>query len=90
MADDVLSWILGALLVLAAVLQISLARKKGEPLSLGWSIQAFIFPAIWLGALGAYYFGLGDYLFPAVMLGLVEELICWAVKRKLRKAKDNT
>lgn len=85
MAERGLSWLLGVLLLIAAVLQICLEKKRGQPLSLGWSIQAFVFPVIWIIALLVYEFGLGDYLFPAVMLGLVEELICWAVKRKKRK-----
>lgn len=82
MADRVLSWVLGFLLLLAAVLQILLEKKRGQPLSLGWSIQAFIFPALWIGALIVWRLGLGDYLFPAVLLGFLEELVFWFIKRK--------
>lgn len=82
MADRILSWFLAFLLLLAAVLQILLEKKRCQPLSLGWSIQAFVFPVIWIGALVIWQLGWGDYLFPAVLLGFLEELICWGIKRK--------
>lgn len=87
MDDIVLLWILEILLLLASVLQILLAKKRGQPLSPGWKIQSFAFAILLLAALVVFQTGNGDYIFPAVLLGLLEELVCWAIKRRRRKAE---
>ena len=76
--------VLEVLLVVASVLQILLAEKKKQPRSLGWKLQAFVFPAMLLVGLVLYTQG-KDYIFPLVMLGLVEELVCWGIRRKQKK-----
>ena len=84
MQDFYLLCVLEVLLVAASVLQILLAEKKQQPRSLGWKLQAFVFPAMLLVGLVLYTQG-RDYVFQLVMLGLVEELVCWGIRRKQGK-----
>ena len=84
MQDFYLMCVLEVLLLVASVLQILLAEKKKQPRSLGWKVQAFVFPAMLLVGLVLYTRG-RDYIFPLVMLGLVEELVCWGIRRKQKK-----
>ena len=30
-----------------------------------------------------------DYIFPLVMLGLVEELVCWGIRQKQKQEPEN-
>lgn len=90
MNDVILLWILEILLLIASALQLLLAKKRGQSLSLGWKIQSFAFAVILLAALLVFQSGHGDYIFPAVMLGLLEELICWAFKRRKSGEKNDT
>lgn len=82
--DVVLLWILVVLAFAVAVMRILLAKKQGKPLSLGWRIQEFLFPVLLLAALVLYQTGTADIVFPAVMLGLLEEIICMVLRRKQR------
>lgn len=84
MEDYILLWILEFLLLAASVMQILLERKRGKIMSLGWKFQCFLFPLILL--IGLLLFQSGrDYIFPIVMLGLTEEIICRIIKRKKQK-----
>ena len=87
MQDFYLMCVLEILLLVASVLQILLAEKKKQPRSLGWKVQAFVFPAMLLVGLVLYTRG-RDYIFPLVMLGLVEELVCWGIRRKQKTAPE--
>ena len=87
MQDFYLMCVLEVLLLVASVLQILLAEKKKQPRSLGWKLQAFVFPAMLLVGLVLYTRG-RDYIFPLVMLGLVEELVCWGIRRKQKTAPE--
>lgn len=81
MSDVGLLGILTAGLLLTAVLRILLAEKKKQPLGLGWKLQTFVFPV--LMGLALVLWGLGrDHVFSLVVLGLVQELVCWLVRRR--------
>ena len=88
MQDFYLMCVLEVLLLVASVLQILLAEKKKQPRSLGWKVQAFVFPAMLLVGLVLYTQG-KDYIFPLVMLGLVEELVCWGIRQKQKQEPEN-
>lgn len=83
--DVVLLWILVVLAFAAAILRIRLADKQGNPQSMGWKIQEFIFPALLLAAMVLYQTGTADIVFPAVMLGLLEEIVCVILRRRQRQ-----
>lgn len=82
--EVVLLWILVVLAFMAAILRIRLAAKQGSPQSLGWKIQEFIFPVLLLAAMVLYQTGTADIVFPAVMLGLLEEIVCVILRRRQR------
>lgn len=84
MEDRTLLAVIVILLFVSSVLRVRLADKKGRPLSLGWRVQTFVFPVMLLLALALFMAGT-DVVFQLVMLGLLEELVCWAVRRKQRK-----
>ncbi len=88
MGDLTLLWLLEGLLLLAAVLQLVLARKRGQTLSFGAQVQPFLFPAILLAALVLFQTGTKDVVFPAVMLGLAEELAAWLIRRRKKNSED--
>ncbi len=83
--DVILLWVLTALSFIAGVLRILLARKKGQPQPLLWRLQAFLFPALLLLSLLLWQTGSADIVFPAVMLGLLEEIVCIFLRRKPQK-----
>lgn len=87
MQDFYLMCVLEVLLLAASVLQLLLAEKKQQPRSLGWKLQAFVFPAVLLAGLILYWQG-RDYIFQLVMLGLVEELVCWGIRRKQKNRPE--
>ena len=83
--------LLGALLVLGfleAVMRIRLAKKQNKPLALGWKIQGFVFPAVIALAILLYFLGI-DVLFPAVLVGLGQELICGLIRKRREKAQGS-
>ncbi len=84
MEDRTLLAVIVILLFVSSVLRVRLADKKGRPLSFGWRVQTFVFPVMLLLALALFMAGT-DVVFQLVMLGLLEELVCWAVRRKQRK-----
>lgn len=79
--DILLMWLLEAMLIFAAVLQLLLERRKGNPLSLFWVLQAFFFPILLLVALLLFMTG-RDYVFQLVTVGLVQEIIFRILRRK--------
>lgn len=83
--DVILLWLLVVLAFAAAIMRILLAHKQGTPQCLGWKIQEFIFPVLLLTAMVLYQTGTADIIFPAVMLGLVEEIVCSILRRKRRE-----
>lgn len=83
--DLALLWVLTALALLNAVMRILLARKKGKNLSAFWCVELFIFPALLGGSLVLYMTGTADVIFPAVALGLLEEIVCIFLRRKQQK-----
>ena len=85
-ADSIWLWILTALAFLAAALRLLLAKKQGSPLVGFWRIQSFVFPVILLAAAILFQTGTADIVFPAVLIGIAEELILGAVRK--RKAKQ--
>jgi len=84
--DGIILWALTALAFLAAALRLLLAKKQGSPLPRFWQIQSFVFPVILLVTAILYQTGAADIVFPAVLIGVAEELILGAVRRrKLKK-----
>lgn len=86
MDDKLLLWILMVLSFAVAVLRVLLAKKQGQPNSLLWSVQEFVFPVLLLVGLVLYQSGIKDVVFELVMIGLVEEIVCIFL-RKRRKPK---
>ncbi len=74
--------VLCLLLVLAAVLKIKLGEKKGEPYSMGAKIQLFIFPVLMLLAVFLYSGGHKGAVVALIFLGIIEEAVCWAIRKK--------
>ena len=85
-ADSIWLWVLTALAFLAAALRLLLTKKQGAPMSGFRLVQNFVFPAILLVASVLFQTGTADIVFPAVLIGVEEELICGAVRK--RKAKQ--
>lgn len=83
--DIALLWILAALGLLNALLRIFLAKKQGAPLSRFWTLELFVFPLLLGIALVLYQAGTADVVFPLVMLGLLEEILCIFLRRKAQK-----
>ena len=74
--------VLCLLLILAAVLKIKLAEKKGEPYSLGSKLQLFVFPVLMLLAIGLYWLDHKGAVVVLIFCGIVEEAVCWAIRKK--------
>lgn len=78
---------LGILLVLAACLKPKLAEKKGTPWPLAWRVQVMVFPAIYLIALALYFLRIADLILPAILLGILEEIIFFMVRKRQQNKK---
>lgn len=83
--DLILLWVLMVLSFAVAVLRILLAKKKGRPNGLLWSIQEFVFPVLLLVGLVLYQTGVKDVVFQLVMVGLAEEILCVFLRRRSQK-----
>ena len=81
-SDFVLLCIVVVLLFVSAVLKIILAEKKGEPYSLGWKIQVFVFPVMLLLVLILLWAGIKNWVLPGIFLGIIEEFICHLLRKK--------
>ncbi len=82
MEDIELLWVLVGLLWCSSVLRIALARKKKQPLALLWRLQAFVFPVVMLAGTVSLQLGKGDYVVTVIMLGLLEEIVCFFLRRR--------
>ena len=87
MSDSMLLLTLTALLFLAAVLKIQLKKKQGKPYSNAWTVQLFVFPVLCLIAWAAFQLGHESLVIPVIFLGIGEEILCWAIRK--RKEKRN-
>ena len=87
MEEKILMIALGVLLVLAAFLKLQLEKKKGTPFPLIWQIQIMVFPTIYFIALMLYLLDIADLIIPAILPGILEEIIFFAV-RKRQQRKD--
>lgn len=88
MSDSVLLLLLTVLLFLGAILKIQLKKKKGSPYSTGWKMQLLVFPVFCLIAWAAFQMGWESLVIPVIFLGIGEEILCWAI-RKRQKAETN-
>ncbi len=82
MDDMVLLSLLTALLFLGAALKIRLKEKRGNPYTMARMVQLFIFPALCLAALIAYLLGQENLVVPVILLGIVEEILCWLLQKR--------
>mgnify|MGYP007101930779 CR=1 FL=1 len=80
-----LLWAVTAAAFLLVPMRAALAKKQGKPLPLGWTLQGLIFPVLLLVSLVLYLAGVADVILPAVAVGLLEELILGAVRRRRSK-----
>jgi hypothetical protein len=87
MSDSVLLLLLTALLFLAAVLKIQLKKKQGKPYSNAWTVQLFVFPVLCLIAWAAFQLGQDSLVIPVIFLGIGEEILCWAIRKRQEKAE---
>lgn len=82
MSDTVLLSLLTALLFLGAVLKIRLRKKQGKPYKTARMVQLFVFPVLCLAALIAYLLGQENLVVPVILLGIVEEILCWCLQKR--------
>ncbi len=87
MEDRVLMIALGILLVLAACLKPKLEEKKGTPWPLAWRVQVMVFPVLYLVALALYCLNVADLIIPAILLGILEEIIFFGVRKRQQNKK---
>lgn len=87
MSDSMLLLTLTALLFLAAILKIQLKKKQGKPYSAGWTVQLFVFPVLCLMAWAAFRMGRENLVIPTIFLGIGEELLCWAIRKRQEKSE---
>ena len=80
--NNLLLGLLCVLLILAALLKIKLAEKKGEPYSLGSKLQLFVFPVLMLLAVFLYRLGHKGAVVVLIFVGIIEEAICWMIRKK--------
>lgn len=83
--DEWLLLLLAALLLLGAFLKIKLREKQGNPLAARWKVQIFLFPCLCLLAGVCLLLGWGDFALPVILLGILEEIVCWAIRRRKEK-----
>ena len=83
--DLVLLWVITAAAFAVVPMRVKLAEKQGSPQSLGWTVQELVFPVLLLVALILYMTGIADVVFPAVAIGLLEEIICSVIRRRNKK-----
>ena len=82
MSDTVLLILLTALLFLGAALKIRLRKKQGKPYKTARMVQLFVFPVLCLAALIAYLLGQENLVVPVILLGIVEEILCWCLQKR--------
>lgn len=82
MEDAVLLGLLTGLLLVAAILKIQLKKKQGTPYAAPWMVQLFVFPLLCLIALSAYLLGRKNFVIPVILLGILEEILCWCIRKR--------
>ena len=82
MSDTVLLILLTGLLLLGAILKIQLRNKQKNPYSTARKVQLFAFPALCLAALIAYRLGQKNLVVPVILIGIVEEILCWFLQKR--------
>ena len=80
--DYILLWVIVILLYASAVMKIKLAEKKQQPYTTFWKVQLFVFPTMMLAVLLLLYFGIRDWVIQGIFLGIIEEFICWCIRKK--------
>ena len=86
--DGIILWVLTALAFLAAALRLLLAKKQGTPLTGFWRAQSFVLPVILLVTAVLFQTGAADIVFPAILIGIAEELILGAVRKRRQKRQS--
>lgn len=81
----ILICVMTILLYCSAVMKIKLGEIKNQPYSTGWKVQLFIFPVMMTVVLGLLYFAVTDLVLPVIFLGIIEEFICWCIRKKQSK-----
>ena len=89
MSDMALIWAIAVILAVSAVLRIDLARRKGSPLSGAGKLQAVLFPAAFLLAAVLLQAGLADLIMPVLLLGILEEAVCLAIRKRQQDGQGN-
>lgn len=79
-------FVMTILLYFSAVMKIKLGEVKNQPYTTGWKVQLFLFPGIMTVALVLLYFSIADLVLPAVFLGIIEEFVCWCIRKKQSKS----
>lgn len=82
MSDVVLMLLLEVLLLTAAVLKLALWKKQGKQVSRWTKLQVFLFPGAFLLAMLCFLMGKGDWCVPVILLGILEEILCWSIRKK--------
>ena len=82
MSDKVMVYLIVILLLGAWVLRFFLAKARGETRHPIWILQGLIFPAAVLAAEIIYEATGRDHMFGVIFFCIVEELICWGIRRK--------
>lgn len=90
MDDLTMLYILTVLLFLAAFMKLILAQKKKEQLTVGWKVQRFIFPVLMLVVLILFQTGIKDWVIQGIFIGIIEELICWGIRKRSAKNPQGT
>ena len=74
--------VLAVLLLITAFLKLKLAKVNKTPYSLFWKIQLFVFPLCMFLGVGLYFTALKKWVIFLIFFGIIEELICWAIRKK--------
>ena len=85
MKDEWLLLLLGVLLLLGAFLKVKLRDQQGKPLSTMWKVQIFLFPCLCLLSGLCLLLHWKDFALPVILLGILEEIVCWAIRRRKEK-----
>ena len=84
MEDAVLLGVLTGLLLVAAILKIQLKKRQGTPYAAPWMVQLFVFPLLCLIALGAYLLGRKNFVIQVILIGILEEILCWGIRKRTK------
>lgn len=82
MSDKVMIYLIVVLLLIAWVLRFLLAKAKGETRHPIWVLQGLVFPIALVIAEIIFETTEKDYMFGVIVFCIVEELICWGIRKK--------